>query len=88
MKKFFILALILVMLIISMGCSVFARMGTSLSYKSINEKEGSIELISGGKVVKDFPLVTITYSDADTNAVMFKTTAKNYYYQEGFLFSY
>lgn len=88
MKRYFILALILVMLVMTMSCSVFARVGTAFRYKTINGDKGSIELFSGGKVVKEFSNAKILYSDTDTNAIIFESGDDKYYFQEGFLFKY
>jgi len=55
------------------GCGWFEGMYDDANYESLTNEKGTIEFISGGKIMYQYKNAKIKYSSADTDAIWFKT---------------
>jgi len=69
-KKFFILLICVAML---SGCGIVESWYDQANYESLTNESGTIEILSGGKVVYRYENAEVKYSSADTDAVWFET---------------
>ena len=78
MKK---LLMVLVLALTLVGCGTGEKIYDQQNYESLSNECGTLELYSGGVMVKEFPNACIMYSSADTDAIFFRVGDDEKYWQ-------
>jgi hypothetical protein len=71
-NKSTILIIILTLFMFS-GCGMMEAVYDGANYESLTNEKGTVEIISGGKILYSYENAEIKYSSSDTDAIWFVT---------------